>query len=534
MKAFRHIARLGLAVATAAALALAFGTGSASAQKRGGELHTVVSPEPAHLGLGMTGQIGTYVISSKIFQSLYKYDFDLQPIPVLATDWEASADGKAYTIKLREDVRWHDGKPFTAHDVAFTCNEILRKYNPLSRRVFAEAERIYAKDDHTVVFEFKTPYPAFMSMFDVASVPILPKHLYEGTDYPKNEWNQKPIGTGPFKFAEWKKGGYVKLVRNDDYWKPGLPYLDAIWVHILPDAASRALALEEGRIHFTSWSWIEGYDIPRLEALPHLEMTTKGYELMGTMMWLEFNHRKAPFNDVRFRKALAHAIDRNFIRDNIYYGLGKLPGGPISTGTRYYDADVQANWDYNPAKARQMLDDMGLKPDADGVRLTVDFIPIYASLGEQHTRVGEYIQQALEDVGIKANIINTDAGGWMKKMGNWEYDIAVNFMGQYGDPELGVARSYITGNIKKGVPFNNMAGYSNPAVDDLFARGAVEMDPAQRAAIYSELQETLIDDMAFVWLLEFELPHFVNTKFKNVITNALGNKDDFEGVYMAE
>ena len=198
--------------------------------------------------------------------------------------------------------------------------------------MFAEAERIYAKDDHTVVFEFKTPYPAFMSMFDVASVPILPKHLYEGTDYPKNEWNQKPVGTGPFKFAEWKKGGYVKLVRNDDYWKPGLPYLDAIWVHILPDAASRALALEEGRIHFTSWSWIEGYDIPRLEALPHLDMTTKGYELMGTMMWLEFNHRKAPFNDVRFRKALAHAIDRNFIRDNIYYGLGKLPGGPILGG----------------------------------------------------------------------------------------------------------------------------------------------------------------------------------------------------------
>ena len=139
MKALRHIARLCFAGVVAVALAVAFGIGAASAQQRGGELHTVVNPEPAHLGLGMTGQIGAYVISSKIFQSLFKYDFNLQPIPVLAAAWEASPDGKTFTFKLRENVRWHDGKPFTAHDVAFTCSEILRKYNPLSRRVFARA-----------------------------------------------------------------------------------------------------------------------------------------------------------------------------------------------------------------------------------------------------------------------------------------------------------------------------------------------------------------------------------------------------------
>ena len=533
MKSYRRLTNILAAGAGVFILAIVLGLNPALAQKRGGELHTVVFPEPAHLGLGISPQIGTYVISSKIYQSLLKYDFDLNPIPVLATEWSASSDGKTYTFKLRKGVRFHDGKPMTAHDVVFSCNEVLRKHNALARKVFPRTEKIYAPDDHTVVFQFKEPYPAFLSMFDVASVPVLPKHLYEGTDYSKNEWNSKPVGTGPFKFSEWKKGSHVKLVRNDDYWKPGLPYLDAIWIHMLPDAASRSLALEEGRIHFTSWTTIQGYDHDRLKAMPHLEMTTKGYELMGTMMWLEVNHRRAPMNDVRFRKALMHAVDREFIRDNIYFGLGKIPGGPISTTTRFYDASVQAKWDHNPDKAKKILDEMGLKEDSNGVRIELDFLPLSA-FGEEQLRVGEYVQQALKKVGIKANIVKTDPAGWMSKMGNWEYDLAINYMGQYGDPELGVARSYITGNIKKGVPFNNMAGYSKPHIDDLFARGAVEMDQKKRAAIYSDLQKALIDDQAYIWLLEFELPHFINTKFKNVIVNGLGNKDDFEGVYVEQ
>lgn len=516
-------------------VAAAFGpftTGSAIAQepKRGGELHSIMSPEPTHLAIGLSLQVPAQVIGSKILQSLVKYDFEFKPIPVLAESWTGSEDGKTYTFKLRKNVKWHDGKPFTAKDVVFTTSELL-KTHPLSRRVFARAEKISASDDHTVVFQLKEPYAAFMTAFDISSVPIFPAHLYEGTDYLKNPWNEKPIGTGPFKFAEWKKGSYVKLVRNDDYWKPGLPYLDAIYFNALPDAATRATQLETGKVHFTSWGNIEGYDVPRLKAMPHLEMTTKGYEVIGTMMWVDFNYRKPPFNDVRFRRALAHAIDREFIRQNIYFGLGKIPNGPISTVTKYYEPNTGMNWDFNPAKARQMLDDMGLKPDKDGIRLRTTIMPIAASYGEQFVRIGEYLKQALKDVGIEAPIVSVDAATWIKRMGDWEYDLAVNFIGQYGDPELGVARSYISSNIQKGVPFNNMAGYSNPKVDELFAKGAVEMNEAKRRTIYSDLQKTMVDDAVFIWLLEFEYPHFINKKFKSVIVNAAGNKDDFEGVY---
>ena len=522
---------IAITVAAFALAAISAVPSWAQAPKKGGEMHIAVVPEPIHLGLGMTGQLSAYTISSKIYQPLIKYDYNFKPIPVLAESWTQSPDGKTYTFKLRQGVKWHDGKPFTAHDVVFTTTEILKQYNPLSRRVIAMMSKVSAPDDHTVVFEFPNPYPAFMSMFDPASMPVLPKHLYEGTEYTKNPYNEKPVGTGPFKFVEWKKGSFVKLVRNDDYWKPGLPYLDALYFEFIPDAAGRALALEQGKVHLTAWGAIENYDVPRLKALPHLEMTTKGYEMIGTMMWVEFNHRKAPFNDIRFRRAISHAIDREFIRNNIYFGLGKIPTSPVSTVTKFHEKDTGMAWDFNPAKAKKMLDDMGLKPDANGIRLKTTLTPLYASLGEQYVRIGEYMKQALKDVGIDAEIKSYDAGGWMKAMGNWEYDIAVNFMGQYADPELGVARSYISSNIKQGVPFNNMAGYSNPKIDDLFAKGAAEPDEKKRAAIYSELQKVLVDDVAYVWFLELEQPHFINKKFKNVITNPLGNKDDFEAVY---
>jgi peptide/nickel transport system substrate-binding protein len=520
-------------IAAAAVLALALGVGQASAQKRGGELHSIIQLEPPHIAMGLNLQLPTQVVSSKIFQSLIKYDFDFNPVPVLAESWTAAPDGKTYTFKLRRGVTWHDGKPFTAADVLFTINEIM-PLHPLSRRVFARVDSTTAPDDYTVVFKLKQSYAPFLSAWDISSTPIYPKHLYEGTDYRKNEYNQKPVGTGPFKFAEWKKGSHIKLVRNDNYWKKGLPYLDAIYFHVLPDSATRAVQLEQGKVHFTSWGNIEGPDVARLEKLPHLEMTTKGYEMLGTMMWLEFNHRKAPLNDVRFRKAVALAIDRKFIRDNIYYGLGKIPNGPLSTVTRFYDPNVKMDWEYNPERAKKLLDEMGFKPDKDGVRVRTTLLPIAASYGEQFVRSAEYIKQALADVGIDAKIQSVDAPTWIKRMANGEFDLSITFMGQYGDPELGVARSYISSNIKKGVPFNNTAGYSNAKVDELFNMGAVEMDPKKRATIYSQLQQEMVDDVAVVWFLEYEYPHFINKKFKNVIVDVHGNKGDFEGAYMVQ
>ena len=533
MPSVMKIRRTAAIVLVAAIVVLATSIAPASAQKRGGELHSIINLEPAHLGIGLNLQIPAQVISSKIFQSLIKYDANFDAVPVLAESWDAAADGKTYTFKLRKGVTWHDGKPFSAADVVFTIKEIMA-IHPLSRRVFARVESTTAPDDYTVVFKLKQPYAAFMSAFDISSVPIYPKHLYEGTDYRKNEWNSKPIGTGPFKFVEWKKGSHVKLARNENYWKAGRPFLEALYFHVLPDSATRALQLEKGQVHFTSWGNIEGPDVARLAAKPHLEMTTKGYEMIGTMMWLEFNHRRAPFNDVRFRKAIAHAIDRKFIRDNIYYGLGKIPNSPISTVTRYYDKNTKMDWEYSPEKAKKILDEMGLKPDANGIRLKTTLLPIAAVYGEQYVRSGEYVKQALADVGIDAEIHAVDAPTWIKRMANGEFDLMITFMGQYGDPDLGVARSYISSNIKKGVPFNNTSGYSNPKVDELFDKGAVEMDPAKRAAVYSELQQVMVDDVPVIWFLEYELPHFINKKFKNVIVDVHGNKGDFEDAYLAE
>src|SRR5690606_35275543 len=177
--------------------------------------------------------------------------------------------------------------------------------------------------------------------FDAIGAPIVPQHVYDvETPIRENPANRSPVGTGPFKFAEWRSGEYIHLVRNDDYWLDGRPYLDEIYYRFVPDSASRALALETGQAHLATQNDIELVDVARLQAMPHLEVTTKGWEWGAPISWLEMNIRRAPFDDVRFGKAVMFALDRQFIRDTIFFGLASLPTGPIPSSSPFYTADV--------------------------------------------------------------------------------------------------------------------------------------------------------------------------------------------------
>src|SRR5690606_9690670 len=143
----------------------------------------------------------------------------LQPRPHLAERWEISEDGLVYTFHLRKDVRWHDGRPFTAKDVVFSATDFLAKVHPRARGHFSRADKIEALDDHTVRMTLKAPFAPFIMGFETSSAPMIPAHIYEGTDYQTNPANQTPIGTGPFKLAEWKRGAFIRLERNADYWQ---------------------------------------------------------------------------------------------------------------------------------------------------------------------------------------------------------------------------------------------------------------------------------------------------------------------------
>ncbi|BBK44447.1 ABC transporter substrate-binding protein [Allostella vacuolata] len=512
-----------------AALLLATTPGAAQTPQKGGTINSTLWPEPPGIVLGITLNAPTLLPSSKMFEGLMTYDFNLQPIPVLAESWTIAPDGLLYTFKLRQNVKWHDGKPFTAEDVAFTFNEFLPAVHARSKTTFERVKTI-AVDPHTVELRLKEPYAPLIRSFDALSAAIVPAHIYKGSDFRANPVNQAPIGTGPFKFKEWRKGEYIHLVRNDAYWQAGKPYLDGIYYRFIPDSASRALALETGQVHLAAQTDIEFVDVARLAKLPNLKVSTgKGWEWNSTISWIEFNHRRKPFDDRRFRQAVMFALDREFMRTNIFFGLAKVATGPVQASSPFYEPDV-AKYSLDLAKSAALLDEMGLKPDANGVRARVKLLGL--PYGELWNRVSEYVRQALGKVGIQVTLEASDVAGWGQKFANWDYDMVVTFLSMLADPALGVSRTYVTPNIRKGVLFTNTSGYSNPEVDELFAKAAGSTDDAVRKQLYSRVQKIIATDVPVAWTVEIEWPTITSAKLHNVTINGFGPNDSFADAWL--
>ncbi|KAA0075118.1 ABC transporter substrate-binding protein [Tardiphaga sp. P9-11] len=516
---------LGLSVTALSGIPL--GITRATGQARGGTLNTIIQPEPPILVTAINQQQPTLTVGGKLYESLLRYDFDLKPIPGLAKSWEVSPDGLTYTFKLFPNITFHDGKPLSSEDVIFTMTKVLMETHARGRVTFARIAKAEAPDPLTVIFTLKSPFAPFLTSLDCTTAPILPKHIYEGTDYRKNPANAQAIGCGPFKLKEWVKGSHIHFVRHEGYHRPGEPYLDEIIYRAIPDGASRTVAVEQGKVQLTQWGDIEFFEVPRLSKLPNYEMSTKGYEFFAPHQWIELNNRIKPMDDKRFRQAVMHAIDRKTMLQRIYFGLGKLATGPISSKTRFYDKNVKT-YDYSVDKAKALLDEMGLKPGADGKRVTLRYL--ISPVSEANTRAAEFLRQSLGRVGIDLQLQTTDIAGWAQKFADWDYDMTANLVYQFGDPALGVARTYITSNIKKGILFSNTAGYSNPEVDRLFEEAAVATSDDKRQELYSQVQRILVEDVPVVWTFEQDYPNFIDKRLKNVLSTAIGAHETFGSV----
>jgi peptide/nickel transport system substrate-binding protein len=504
----------GLVAATAVVWAV---TAAAQEPKRGGALQVVITPEPPMLMQGLNQNGPTNMVAGNIYESLFRYNEKLEPQASLATSWDLSPDQKVWTIKLKPNVKWHDGKPFTADDAVFTLDKFLREVHPRWRPIVnAQVEKIEKVDDLTVRISLKQPFGPFLLAHEVASAPMIPKHIYDGTDYRANPANNTPIGTGPMKFKEWRKGSYIHLVRNEDYHVPGRPYLDEIYFRIIPDAAARAVAYETGQVDVLTGGSVEIFDVARLSKLPNTCVTTKGWEMFAPHAWVSVNHRNGILGSKLFRQGLMHAIDREFGREVVWSGYGKIPTGPISSKTKFYTASGVKTYDYNPAKAKELIKQSGYKGE------TIKFLGL--PYGETWARWAEAIKQNLDDVGVKVEIVSTDVPGWTQRTSNFDFDLTFNFLYQLGDPAIGVARTYISSNIVKGNPFGNVGGYSNPEVDRLFAEAAIA--PAEkRPELYAKVQQILAEELPVLWLLELDFPTVYRCTVKDLVTTAIGIND---------
>jgi peptide/nickel transport system substrate-binding protein len=499
------------------------------APKKGGTLTSLLTPEPPILIPGVNSQSPTLLVTSKIYQSLLEFSPKLEPKPLLAKSWSLSDDKKSYTFHLQENVKWHDGQPMTADDVIFSVMKFHFELAPRARGVFSKIKEATAPDPHTVVFTLDAPFEPFLLMFDVTATAIMPKHIYDGTDYRNNPANQKPIGTGPFQFAEWQRGNFISLKRFDEYWKPGQPYLDGITYRIVPDSQSRALALQTGQVMMSASGDIEPFDVPRFEKQANLEVVTTGWEYFAPLMWIELNHRVKPMDDVRVRQAMSLALDRTFILKRLWFGIGKTATGPVSSSTRFYDPSLP-QLGHDVKKAIALLDEAGVKPDANGIRFKIRHLTL--PYGEIWSRLAEYFRASMKAIGIEVTLESTDTGGWSRRISDWDYDTSVNYLYQYGDPTLGVERTYVSTNIQK-IVFTNTGGYKNPEVDKLFADARNAALPADREKAFFAVQKLLVKEIPQIWLLEMTFPTIHDKKVKNLITLGTGDHAPFDDVYIA-
>jgi len=522
-------------LAGAALFACAIGN-TALAQKQGGTLVMLVQPEPPTLAsyLSTSGPIGQ--VAAKVFDGLLEYDTELRPQPSLAESWSVSADGMRITFTLRQGVKFHDGKPLTAADVQFSIMDVAKVTHPRGSNTFAAVQAVTTPDDHTVVLELVEPAPYMMMAFSSYETPILPKHVYGQGDLRAHPNANEPIGSGPFRFVEWKKGQYIRLDRNPDYWKPGLPYLDRIVARFIADPSTRTAALEKGEAHFAAMGAVPYNDAKKLAAVPGLTVTTRGHEMISPVAELLLNTTREPLGDKRVRKAIAYAMDRRFIIDNIWFGFGKPATGPMSSNfapAGLYTADVE-NYQVGEEGveiANRILDEAGYAKNAEGVRFELmhDSLPY----GQEWTRFGEYVQQQLGKIGIKVTIRQEDVARWLKRTyTDRDFDTTANYLYNLSDPVVGVHRAVHSSTIKPGTVFTNGAHWSHPKVDELLDKAKIEPDAKKRSEHYAEVPKAVAEEIPIVWTHEMNFPTVVNDRFADVMVSSLGVYANFARAYM--
>jgi len=509
----------------------------AHAQKRGGTLTYTYHPEPTAMSTISTTAVPVSLIASKIYESLLEYEgAGMKPMPGLAESWTVSKDQKTYTFKLRKGVTWHDGKPFTSADVKFSIEKVVTPFHSRGRTYFGEVEAIDTPDASTVVFKLKQPVPYFIRAFQPSESPIMPRHGFTDEEVTTGKIRtakimQAPVGTGPFKLKEWKKGSHIILERNPTYWKAGRPYLDQVILRVLPDGSSRAIAVEKGEVDVAPMSGLPPAEIQRLGKLPNMVASQDGNEGLGPIMWLEVNNRSKPLSDVRVRQAMSLAIDRKRLVDVIWYGQGKPASGPIVSGNpNHFDKSLKP-LEYDVARANKLLDEAGYKRGANGVRfkLSQNFLPY----GEEWVRQGEFIKQEFRKIGIEVETQSLDMGGWLKRIyTDWNYDFTSNFTHNYPDPTIGVQRAFISSNIKRGATFSNSMDYANENLDALFKKAALLEDGPARVKVWAEIQAILRRDLPVIFLMEMSYSHVWNKRVHGLITNGISMYSGWDGVWV--
>ena len=488
----------GMLWALAAALGLATAAGAAEAPRSGGTAIVGVAGDPGHLNPAISTAGPLHAVAGSLYNGLVALDRDGTPLPDLARSWDISADGRTVTFRLVPGVRWHDGQPFSSADVKFSFDEVLLRLHARARAGLAPAiKAIEAPDALTVVFHLHRAHPALLRQLDVTEAPIVARHLYAGSDPNQNPANLRPVGTGPFRFESYRRDDQVVLLRNPAYFKPGLPRLDKLVFRILPNASTQVNALLAGEVDM----------LQRVSALDAQRLKGQAMTLVDTRaaaggahctMTLAFNLQRPRLDDLRVRRAIAQAIDREQVLRLVAYGQGRVAAAPIASGIAWaHLPDALAGLPTDVTAANRLLDEAGLARGADGVRATLDLLhfPAFA-------RYSELLRQQLAAVGLALRVRLLDPAAFVPAVFTQrDFDLALISYCHGADPEIGVRRMVHSSAIGP-VPFSNAAAFRDAEVDRLFDVAGATLDVAARGEAYRAAQRRIVAQLPYWWLIE--------------------------------
>ena len=524
----RILGKFLLAAGFAAAATGTFTLAVAEEPARGGTFVIISSQVPRHFNPAVQSGTATAVPGAQIFATPLRFDEEWQPHPYLAERWSFSDDGLSMTLHLRKNARFHDGEPVTSEDVAFSVETV--KGNHPFQTMFGAVDTVDTPDPHTAVIRLKQPHPALQLAMSSALLPIIPKHVYgDGQDPKTHPRNSDPVGSGPFKFVEYKKGEHIILERNDDFFLEERPWLDRIVIRIIRDASARLIAMEQGEGNL--YRETDARNIRRLREAEGLYAPDRGWEAVGPITWLAFNTKRPPFDDKRVRQAIAYAVDRDFIIGALHGGVSKPAPSPIAPSSPFYSDDVP-RYDLDLDKAKALLDEAGHPAGADGTRftLTVDYLP---ALPEQQKAIAEYLKPQLKKVGIDVTVrTSPDFPTWAKRVSSHDFDLTMDIVFNWGDPVIGVHRTYLCSNIRKGVIWSNTQQYCNPEVDEILAAAGMEMDLEKRKGLYAKFQKIVTDELPIYWINVLPSVNFYTDDVGNPPTAIWGEMAPLDEVYL--
>ena len=457
-------------ILAAALLALASGTAANAART---DLVVGMVLEPPHLDptAGAAAAIDE-VVYANLFEGLTRIGPSGEVQPALAESWEVSEDGLTYTFKLRSGVKFHDGSDFASDDVKFSLDRARAEGSTNAQKgLFAAIDSVDATDPTTVTVKLKQPQGAFLYNMGWGDAVIVAPETAD-----KNQEN--PVGTGPFKFGNWAKGSSVTLVKNPDYW--GEPVaLDKAEFRFIPDAAAAIPAMLSGDVQAFP-NMPVGDALPQIQSDPRFKVVigaTEGETILST------NNKKPPFDNLKVRQAIAHALDRKAIIDGGSSGLGVPIGSHFSPANEAY-VDLTGTYPYDPEKAKALLAEAGF---ADGIKATLKLPPPgYARDG------GQVIASQLRDVGIDLEIIPVEWADWLQQVfKDKDYDLSIVSHTEPNDIGIYARKDYYF-------------QYDNPDFDKVIAELDVTSDQAKRNELYKQAQKILADDAVNGFL--FELP----------------------------